>query len=391
VGRLDGWRPSRAGRGLGVVACVVVVLVGGGCTSWADREQRAAAREVAGWPLRGNLAGDRALLDDARRRLDADGREPGRVLVVTWVEGVTLVVAETKAGAGSFVAVYGRSGTPVRAMRVVDLGRPTSVASLSLGIDNAAVALVVPAPRVTRAIKTGVDTQGQPVMVEVPIRDGVAALRLNGQRPANTLIDVAVEGQAVGSLPELQAMDVDDPVKAQPNFKPGLDDDAGPPASESYRRDNVALGLFLALVALGVAAFLAPNLARHLAPSRFRDGLSVDASGSAGRRRWSVPAVAAIVLALVVPLVVWAASAAMFDLSYSDPFFDVSGLWLQFVPAVLVGGAAIRCAHAGLRQTRKRTGGRVLAVTAAVFAYLVAGLMLAALLTVFYSLGGAGG
>ena len=41
-----------------------------------NRQRRGTcrAREVAAWPLRGNLADDRALLDDARARLDAEGR-----------------------------------------------------------------------------------------------------------------------------------------------------------------------------------------------------------------------------------------------------------------------------------------------------------------------------
>jgi hypothetical protein len=373
--------------GLVAVATLVMVLLCGACTSAVDREQAMAARDIAAWPLRGNLTGDHALLNDARTRLDAEGREPGRLLLATRAEDLTLFVAETKAEGGSFIALYGRTGTPVRAMRLVDLGKPTDASSLSLGIDNtiAAVAVVVPAPNVTRvAIKAGLDAQGQPVMVDVPIRDGVAALPLKGQRPANTLIELEAGGQVVGTTPELHAFDVDDPVKAQPNFKPQPEtenDAATPSPSESYRTDYLAVGSFIALVALGVAAWLAAN--------RLRD-LSVHPSRTDRPNRRSPAALAAVALVLVTPLVHGAASAAMAALAYSAPSFDASAPLLQFVPAVLVSTAAVRCARAGLREVQGQTGGRALALSATVLAYLVAGLLLAALLYVMVMLGQGG-
>jgi hypothetical protein len=387
VARIDTRWPDHIGRGFLAVATVVLVLLGAACTSAADREHAGAAHDVAAWPLRGNLTGDRALLDDASERLDAEGREPGRLLVATRVEGLTLLVAETQADGGSFVALYGLIGTPVRAMRLVDLGKPTDASSLSMGIDNdiAAVALVVPAPNVTRvAIKASVDSQGEPVMVDVPIRDGVAALPLKGQRPANTLIDLEVGGHVVGSTPELQAMDVDDPVKAQPNFKPAeppvpqsdlRDDAAVPPQSGPPRGLAVAFGLFVALVAVGAAAWLATN--------RLRRGRSVGPCSPGRRKRWSL---AAIVLALVTPLVQLGSSATMATLAYSHPELDASGPVLMFAPAVAVSAAAVLCAHAGLRQVHGPTSGRAVALSATVLAYLVAGLLLAGLLSVMHML-----
>ncbi|MEU4288574.1 hypothetical protein AB0E63_10150 [Kribbella sp. NPDC026596] len=318
--------------------------------------------------MRGNLADDRQLVDGMNGRLDAERREPGRMLIATRVEGLTLFVAETKSGKGSFVAVYGRTGTPVQSMRLVDLGKPPDATTLSLGIDNAVakVALVVPAPTVTRvAIKAGVDAAGQPVMVEVPIRDGVASLPLKGQRPANILIDLEVDGQAVTSVPELQALDVDDPVKAQPNFKPDLEDE---PSAEAYERNYLALGAFVALVALGVAAIWAAGRTKNIA----------------SHSRWSVPALAAIGLTLAAPLVWVAASLAMYYLSASDPSFEAPAYWLPFVPAILVCVAAIRCAHTGLQQARDPARRPALALSAGAtelvvaFAYLVGVLLVVA-------------
>lgn len=389
MARIDTRGPDRLGRWPAAVATVVLVLLSGtACTSAADREQAKVAREVAAWPLRGNITGDSALLDDARERLNVEGREPGRLLLATRVEGLVLLVAETQDEGGSFVALYGRVGTPVKAMRFVDLGKPTDASSLSLGIDNdiAAMALVVPAPNVTRvAIKAAVDSQGEPVMVDVPIRDGAAALPLKGQRPANTLIDLEAGGHVVGSTPELQAMDVDDPVKAQPNFKP-----PEPPVSESDMRDDtavpppsgpptglaVAFGVFVALVAgAGVG---------WMATSKIRRGRWVGRSGSPGRKRWSL---AAAVLALATPLVLVGSSATMATLAYWHPELDASGLVLMFVPAVAVATAAVLCSHAGLRQVQRQTGGRGVAVTAAVLAYVVTGLLLAQLAFVINMVG----
>ena len=293
--------------------------------------------------MRGNLTGDHALLGEAKKRLEAEGREPGRPLIATRVEGLTLLVVETRADSRSFVALYGSTGTAVRVMRLVELGTPVDAWALSLGIDNdiASVAFVVPAPTVTRvAIRPGLDPEGRSVYAEVPIRDGVAALQLHGERPANALVEVEVGGQVVGpTSPELQAMDVDDPVKAQPNFKPGLGDDTAT-EPEGYRRDNVALGSFVGLVGLGIALwFGAGRLCRRLS-----------AWSSGGRKRWRWMAAAAIVLAVLTPLVLWASATVMYTLAYSDPSFDASALFLEFVPALLVGAAAVRCARNGFRD-----------------------------------------
>jgi hypothetical protein len=84
-------------------------------------------------------------------------------------------------------------------------------------------------------------------------------------------------------------------------------------------------------------------------------------------------------LALAAPPVLLAGIWAVDDVAALDPSFD-SLLPFSPVPAVLVGAAAIRYAHAGVRQTGGGTAGRVLAVTAAVFAYIAAALMLMALI-----------
>lgn len=213
------WARSHTSRSLGAAATVVLILFGAACTP--DREQDKAVREVAAWPLRGNLTGDHALLDEAKKRLDAE-----------------------------------------------------------------------------------------------------------------------VGGQVVGpTSPELQAMDVDDPVKAQPNFKPGLGDDAAA-EPEGYRRDNVALGSFVGLVGLGIALWVGAGY--------FCRRLSAWPSG--GRKRWRWMAAAAVVLAAITPLVLWASATVMYTLAYSDPSFDASALFLEFVPALLVGAAAVRCARNGLRE-----------------------------------------
>ncbi|TCC55309.1 hypothetical protein E0H73_35860 [Kribbella pittospori] len=366
-------------RALVALASGFMLLLGGACTRPDDSEPDVAAHPVGAWPLRGNLTGDRALLDAARERLEAEGHSPGRWLLATRVEGLTLLVAETPAHDGSHVALYGRAGTPVPAMRIVDLGKPTNASSISLGIDNtiAAMALVVPAPNVTRvAIKSGVGPGGAPIMVDVPIRDGVAALPLKGQRPANTLIELDVGGQVVGAPPELQAFDVDDPVQAQPDFKPGLETT---PASDSYGRNYTALWSFVGLLAFGVAAWLAASRLRSRLSMRPADG------------RWSRAALAAIVLALVTPLVQWAASDAMYALAYSDPSFDASGLFLQVVPAVLVSAAGVRSARTGLREVHGQTSGRALAISATVVAYVAAGLMLVVALLSLIATAGQGG
>src|SRR5262245_8394458 len=142
-------------------------------------------------------------------------------------------------------------------------------------------------------------------------------------------------------------------------------------------RDSVALGLLVAVGVLGVAALVAASLAPSLVRNRLRGGDSVDASGVARPPRW--PAAAAIVLVVLVPLVQWAASAAVGEVFYSDESFEWEGVPLQLLPPVLVCAAAVVCAHLARRQTKGQTRGRTLAVTAAAFAYGLAGLVLLAL------------
>jgi hypothetical protein len=154
------------------------------------------------------------------------------------------------------------------------------------------------------------------------------------------------------------------------------------PLTEPYGRDNAALLSLLALLAFGVAAWAAASrLRRNLLTSPADEPV-----------RWArAAAPAAIVLALSTPLVLWAASDAMFALAFSDPSFDAWGLVLQVVPAVLVSAAAVRCARVGLREVRLQTGGRVLARSATVLAYLVWGLMIAATLVSCAAMLGQGG
>lgn len=349
-----------------------MTLLGAACTSTDE--------QVGAWPLRGNLTDDHALLDDAKARLGAEGRKPRALLIATRVEGLTLIVAETRREQGSFVALYGRSGTPVGALRLVELGKPTNTSSLSLGIDNAvgAMAFVVPAPNVTRvAIKSGVDADGQPVMVDVPVRDGVAALPLNGQRPANILIDLEISGQEVGAPPELQAFDVDDPVKAEPNFKPGL------PAEElpADQRDNAALWSFLGLLGFGLAAVVAAS--RRRGPWA--------GSSSTGGRLWVPAAPAAVLLAFSTPLVIWGAFSSMFDLAHSDAAFEAFSFLLQPVPGLLVAAAAVRCSRAVRVETVGQANSRALALSTRIVAYAAAVLALLAAVLSFLVMLGQGG
>ncbi|MFD3399506.1 hypothetical protein ACFWUU_02440 [Kribbella sp. NPDC058693] len=151
---------------------------------------------------------------------------------------------------------------------------------------------------------------------------------------------------------------------------------------ESYQRDNAALFSFLALVAVGVAAWVAA--------SRLRSSLSMRSTD--GRHRWSrAAALSAIVLALLAPLLLWAGADAMFALAYTDPSFDAWGLVLEVVPAALVSAAAVRCARTGLRDTHGQPHGRALALSATVLAYLVAALMTATALVACAAMLGQGG
>ena len=150
--------------------------------------------------------------------------------------------------------------------------------------------------------------------------------------------------------------------------------------AEAYERNNVALGAFVALVALSVAAIWAAGRTKHIA----------------SQSRWSVPALTAVGLTLVAPLVWIGANVAMYYLSVSDPSFDEPAYWLPFVPAILVCIAAIRCGHAGLQQARDPARRPTLALSAGAaelivaLAYLV-GLLLAAAGAFFALLSQGGG
>lgn len=158
--------------------------------------------------------------------------------------------------------------------------------------------------------------------------------------------------------------------------------DESRPMPESYQRDNAALFSFLALVAVGVVAWVAASRLRSILSMRSTDG----------QHRWPrVAAVSAIVLALLAPLVLWAGAEAMFALAYTDPSFDAWGLVLEVVPAVLVSAAAVRCARVGLRDVRGQTHGRMLALSATVLTYLVAALMAATAVVACAAMLGQGG
>jgi hypothetical protein len=158
--------------------------------------------------------------------------------------------------------------------------------------------------------------------------------------------------------------------------------DESRPMPEAYHRDNAALFSFLALVAVGVAAWVAA--------SRLRTSLSMRPT-DVQHRRSRAAAVSAIVLALLTPLILWAGAEAMVALAYTDPSFDAWGLVLEVVPAVLVSAAAVRCARAGLRDVRGQTHGRVLALSATVLTYLVAALMAATAVVACAAMLGQGG
>jgi hypothetical protein len=139
-------------------------------------------------------------------------------------------------------------------------------------------------------------------------------------------------------------------------------------------------GAYLALVALSIAAIWAAGRTKNVARNS----------------RWSVPALAAIGLTLVA-LLMPAAAGSMGFLSVADAEFDASSPLLEFVPAILVWIAAIRCAHLALRQARDRDPatrsrsvrrGVGLAVSAIVFAYFVGLLIAAAALSILVGGGG---
>ncbi|RZT26493.1 hypothetical protein EV649_0238 [Kribbella sp. VKM Ac-2569] len=148
------------------------------------------------------------------------------------------------------------------------------------------------------------------------------------------------------------------------------------------QRDNVALWSFIGLVAFGLAAVLAA--------SRRRGGAWVNPSNADGPL-WVPAAPAAVLLALSTPLVIWAAFTTMYDLAYSDPRFDAPGFLLQPIPGLLVGVAAVRCAHAVRQEARDRPSGRTFALSTTILAYAAAVLALLAALLSFASMLGQGG
>ena len=123
------------------------------------------------------------------------------------------------------------------------------------------------------------------------------------------------------------------------------------------------VGAYVALVALGIAAIWAAGRTKNIA----------------SQSRWSVPALAAIGLTLVTPLMFLAAATTMDHLSGSDSSLEEAIPLYSFLPTILLYIAAVRCAHVALRQTRDRdpARGHGLAVTAMAFTYS-AGLLLAA-------------
>ncbi len=147
------------------------------------------------------------------------------------------------------------------------------------------------------------------------------------------------------------------------------------------QRDNVALWTFIGLVVLGLAAVLAATRRRRP---------SVGASTPDGPL-WVPAAPAAVLLALSTPLVIWGGFTTMYDLAYSDPQFDSPGFLLQPIPGLLVGIAAVRCAHAVRKEERDRPTGRTFALSTTIVAYAAAVLALLAALLSFAAMLGQGG
>lgn len=149
------------------------------------------------------------------------------------------------------------------------------------------------------------------------------------------------------------------------------------------QRDNVALWTFIGLVALGLAAVIAA--------SRRRGGSWLNPPTADGPL-WVPAAPAAVLLALSTPLVIWGAFTTMSDLAYSDPQFDAPGFLLQPIPGLLVGIAAVRCAHAVRKEERDdRPPGRTYALSTTIVAYAAAVLALLAALLSFAAMLGQGG
>jgi hypothetical protein len=146
-------------------------------------------------------------------------------------------------------------------------------------------------------------------------------------------------------------------------------------------RDNVALWSFFGLVVLGLAAVLAATRRRR--PSV--------GSATPDGPLWVPAAPAAVLLALSTPLVIWGSFTTMFDLLSSDTSFEAPSFLLQPIPGLLVGLAAVRCAHAVREETRRQTSSRALALSTTILAYAAAVLALLAALLSFAAMLGQGG
>jgi hypothetical protein len=365
----------RVGLGLAALAAAAAVLTAGACAS--DEEKM--AREVAAWPMRGNLAGDSAVLDAARKRLDDEGRQPDRFLLATTVQGVDLLIAVTKHDGTSFAALYGRTGTPVPAMRLVDLGQPVDSSSLSLGIDNdvARLAFIVPSPSADRLLMST-----DPDTVAAPVQDGVAVLPLQGDKPVPWPLDLAGAGpELVGSVLDLQALDIPGTSGPNPVWQPPPPEPIPPELTTPSGLAVVGTVALAMIASLGTGAWLATNKARG--------GVWVGGTGRIRRWPWSLTAV---VLALVVwPLVLLGSGWTMATWSLTHPEYDVSGMVLAMIPPLVVSGVAVLCAHAGVNQSREQAQRRRPAVAAAVVAWVVAGLQIALLGLILSYVGGSGG
>jgi hypothetical protein len=147
------------------------------------------------------------------------------------------------------------------------------------------------------------------------------------------------------------------------------------------QRDNVALWTFIGLVALGLAAVLAATRRRRP---------SVGASTPDGPL-WVPAAPAAVLLALSTPLVIWGGFTTMYDLLSSDPSFEATSFLLQPIPGLLVGIAAVRCAHAVRKEARERPTVRTFALSTTIVAYAAAVLALLAAVLSLAAMVGQGG
>lgn len=149
----------------------------------------------------------------------------------------------------------------------------------------------------------------------------------------------------------------------------------------AVQRDNVALWSFIGLVALGLAAVLAASRRRSW-------GRPV---GTAGQILWVPAAPAAVLLSMSTPLMIWGSFTSMYDLAYSAPDFDEPSFFLQPVPGLLVGLAAVRSARAVREEAQAQSSSRALVVSTTVLAYAAAVLALLATLLSLAAMLGQGG